>query len=199
MGSSSNRASREAERAEQQRQARILATQASTNRIFDDPRRQAEIADAVAAVRERSTGRLNREKADADKQLKFALARNGMFGSSTQLDQQKRLGESYSEGVLEADRAAREVGANIEAQDQQARANLLALSTSGLDATTGAQQAAAALRNNLEAGKATSLASSFNLASGTFADYLKRSREAAERRQADRIAGFGFYSTPTRG
>ena len=196
MGSRSNNAAREAERSEQQRQAAIRAAQGSINRVFDDPRRQAEIADAVSAQRELLTGDLNRQKAEQDLQLKFALARNGVLFGSTQNDQQAKLADAYGRGLLEVDRAANEVGAGIQAADQQARGNLLSLATQGLDITTGASQAAAAMRTNLEAGRSVRTAGAFDLAAGTMSDFIKRSREIADRRRADQVSGFGYYARP---
>jgi len=199
MGSSSNRAGKEAERAEAARQAAIRASQGRINAVFDGPGRAAEIQDAVGASRALGTQDLDRQNKETELQLKFALARNGTAFGSTQNDQQANMAEAYKRGLLEVDRNARGVGASIESADQQARSNLISLATQGLDVTTGAAQAAAAMRTNLEAGKSGSMANSVNLASGQLADFFKRSRDENERRRADRISGFGYYSQPTRG
>lgn len=197
MGGSSNRAQQEAQRAEDARLAAIRNTQSRVNQAFDAPGRQADIADAVAANRQLGTQTLDEAKAEQDRQLQFALARNGQVGGSTQIDQQSELGRQYTKGVLDVDRRARAVGSDIEAADQDARARLISLATSGLDATTAASQAAAGLRTNLEAARATSNVNDIgNVFGGTFADFLTRSRDSAERRRADQTTGFGLYPNP---
>ena len=47
-----NKAADEANRIEQERQAKISATQATINDVFNDPRRAAEIEGVVGAVRQ---------------------------------------------------------------------------------------------------------------------------------------------------
>lgn len=196
MGSSSNRASREAQRAEDQRMAAIRNTQAAVNRAYDNPQRQADIADFVSATRDYLTGDLNRQKSDADRQLKFALARNGVTGGSTQIDQQANLADDYARSILDVDRRARGAGADLQAQDQENRARLIQLATSGLDATTAASQAAAGMRSSLEAGKSASLVGGL---SDVFADFrrnfLDPMKQQAGQRRANRDTGFSLYPT----
>ena len=132
MSGGSNRAAQEANRAEQARQAAIAGTQARVNQVFDSPGREADIADYVGAVREYFTDDLSRQKTNSDRDLKFALARGGNIGGSTQRDQQKVLGEEYGRGVLEVERRSQGAGAELRANDQDARARLISLATSGL-------------------------------------------------------------------
>jgi hypothetical protein len=195
-GGSSNRAQQEAQRAEEQRMTAIRGTQDAVNRVYDGPQRQADIADYVNATRTSLTGDLARQKADTDRQLKFAVARSGVAGGSTQVDQQANVAQDFSRGLLDVERRAKGAGADLEAQDQENRARLIALATSGLDATTAAQQAAAGMRSSLEAGKSTALAGGLGDA---FADFRKNfidpSRDAAARRKANFDTGFSLYPT----
>ena len=195
-GGSSSSAQREAQRAEDQRLAAIRGTQQAVNRVYDSPQRQADIADYVNATRDYFTGDLNRQKADNDRELTFAIARGGLAGGSTQIDQQQRLAENYSRGLLDADRRARGAGADLQAQDQDNRARLIQLATTGLDATTAASQAAAGMRSSLEAGRSTALAGGMGDAFSDMQTFLNRSREAAGRRQANRDTGFSMYQSP---
>lgn len=192
-GGGGNKAAEEANRAEKERQAAIKSTQAAVNGVFDGAQRKADIADYVNATRDFYTNELNRQKADTDRELRFALARGGLTGGSTQIDQSKRFADAYSRGVLDVERRAQGAGSSIEAADQDARARLISLATSGLDMTTGAQQAAAALRTNLEAGKADQTAGAFGDAFSNFKTFLDRSREDAARRRGNRETGFGLY------
>ena len=195
----SNKAANEAAAAEKARQAAIAETQGRVNAVFDSPERQAEIERAIAAQREFETGILNQKKADTDRQLKFALARNGQVGGSTQVDQQRRFGQDYANALLGVERSAQGFGANIRSADQDARARLISLATAGLDATTGAQQAAEAMRVNLQAGNANRNAESVANAFVNFNDFLKSSRERADRQRADRVAGFNYYQPTSYG
>ena len=195
----SNKAADEAAAAEKERQAAIAATQGRVNAVFDSPERQAEIERAIAAQREFETGILNQKKSDTDRQLKFALARNGQVGGSTQVDQQRRFGQDYANALLGVERSAQGFGANIRSADQDARARLISLATAGLDATTGAQQAAEAMRVNLQAGNANRNAEGVANAFVNFNDFLKSSRERADRQRADRVAGFNYYQPTSYG
>ena len=195
----SNKAAEEAAAAEKARQAAIAATQGRVNAVFDSPERQAEIERAIAAQRDFETGILNQKKTDTDRQLKFALARNGQVGGSTQVDQQRRFGQDYANALLGVERSAQGFGANIRGADQEARARLISLATAGLDATTGAQQAAEAMRTNLQAGNANRNAENVANAFVNFNDFLKSSRERADRQRADRVAGFNYYQPTSYG
>lgn len=190
-GGGSNKAANQANKLERDRQAAIARTQGAVNRIFDDPRRQGEIADFVAATRQLQTQDLDRQKGKADRELRFALARGGLTGGSTQVDQARRLGDDYARGVLQIDRNAGSAGAGLESADQDARARLIQLATSGLDATTAATQAAAAMRTNLEAGRgaANALGDAFT----SVQPFVKSARDEAARRRANADAGWNQY------
>lgn len=188
-----NTAADEAAAAEKARQAAIAATQGRVNAVFDSPARDAEIERAVGGRRDLDTRELNREKSNTDRQLKFALARNGQIGGSTQIDKGKEFAESYARGLLNVERGAQGFGAGIRGADQDARARLISLATAGLDATTAASQASEAMRVNLEAGKADRNASGVADAFAGFGDFLKRSREMADRRKADSVSGINYY------
>ena len=189
-----NKAADEAAAAEKARQAAIAATQGRVNQVFDSPARDAEIERALAAKRDYDTRELNRAKGDTDRQLRFALARNGQIGGSTQIDQSRRFSEDYARGLLGVERDAQGFGANIRSADQDSRARLISLATAGLDATTAASQAAEAMRVNLQAGKSERSAGSVADVFAGFADFLKRSREMGDRRRADQVTGINYYS-----
>lgn len=193
MSGGSNKAANAANRAEQERQQRIAGTQSAVNRIFDSPNRQREIDDVVGATREFHTQDLNRQKSGADRQLKFALARSGVTGGSTQVDQQRMLGEDYNRGVLEVDRRARAAGADLQAADQDARARLIQLATSGLDATTAARQASESMRVNLASQRAAAQAGGLGDLFLGIKPVIQNSRDDAQRRQAIYDAGRNLY------
>lgn len=191
-GGGNNKAADQARRDEQQRLAAIQRTQGAINNVFDDPQRAADIANAVGGLRDFHTRELDERKTINDRELKFALARNGQIGGSTQIDKSAQLGRDYTKGLVEVDAKARGFGSQLESADQDARARLISLSTSGLDSTTGAAQAAAAMRSNLEGGKSAAQLEGLSDVFGQFGKFYQDSRESAVRRRADQAA-FGLY------
>jgi len=202
-GSPDNSAQREAQREEQARQARITASVGRINQAFDDPRRAQQIGDFLGATRAFHMNDLNRQKADTDRNLKFAMARSGNTGGSVAIDNARRVGEEYNRGVIEADRRGQGAAADLRAQDEQSRLNLIGLAQSGMDATTGNSRALQALQNNLQAGRATATAQGLGDAFGVFANLFRRSQEEAARRRGERYTfntvfpgGFGYSGGP---
>ena len=106
MSGGSNRATREAEAQERQRQEAIRTGTERVRSTFSAPERQAQIADFIAATRGLGTKELNRQQAEATRGNRFALARSGQLGGSLQVDRSRRLGESYGRGLLEVERRA---------------------------------------------------------------------------------------------
>lgn len=179
MGSSGNNAQREADQAERERQAQIAASTGAINRIYDDPARQAQYDKLAQDTTAFYTQDLDRQKADNDRKLKFALARSGQVGGSVQVDQSRKLGEDYLRGVVEASRRGQAAGANLRGADEQSRLNLLGMAQTGLDATTASQRAASTLQGNLQAGMADSTANGLGDMFGSVSDIYRKSEENA--------------------
>ncbi len=189
-----DKASKEAAAAEAARQAAISQSQAAINGVFNSPQRASDIADYVNATRNYYQQDLDQQKALNDRQLKFSLARGGLVGGSEQVDKQAQLGKDYTRGVLAVDQKARGAGAGLEAQDQDARARLIALATSGLDATTAASQSAAALRTSLESAQAGSTANALGNQFADFDQFFSATKDADARRRANQAAGLSDYA-----
>jgi len=183
MSSGGNSAAKAANQAEADRQSAIRRTQSQVNTVFNDPKRQADINDFVNATRSYYQQDLDRQKGNADRGLKFALARSGLTGGSTQVDQQQLMGEDYGRGLLQVEQKAQGAGASLSAADQDARARLISLATSGLDATTAAQQASAAMRSNLEAGKSEAQLGSLADSFGQTNSFLQAAKSARQFQQ----------------
>lgn len=188
MSGGSNSAANAANAAEQQRQASIAGTQTAVNNVFNSPQRQADIGHFVDATRQYYTQDLDRQQGDANRGLKFSLAKSGLTGGSTQVDQQKLLGEDYSRGLLNVEQKAQGAGASLQAADQDSRARLISLATSGLDATTAASQAAASMRSNLQAGQSAANLGSLGDSFGQVNSFVQSAKDAQQRRD-------GYYST----
>lgn len=196
MGGGSNNAQREAQAAESQRQASIAYTQGRINDVFSSPQREADISDYVGGLRQYYQQDLDRQKADADRSLKFALARTGQVGGSTQVDQQARFATDYAKALLQTNQKAEQAGAELRANDQDARSRLISLATSGLDATTGAQMAAQSLRAGLESSKGAAMSQGLGQMFQAYDQYNQATQDAKARQRAfDATTGL-YASTP---
>lgn len=182
-----------AARLEMERQAAIKQTQGRINQVFDNPRRARDISDFVSAVRSRAMDDLSRQNTDAARELKFALSRGGLAGGSVNVDQNRRLADDYNRGLLNVESRAQGAGAQLEAADQDARARLIQLATSGLDATTAASQAAAGLRSNFESARSQAFGEQLGDQFATIGGFVKQRKEESARRQANRDANFNLY------
>lgn len=182
-----------AARMEMERQERIREAQGRINQVFDNPRRARDIADFVSATRSKLMDDLNRQNTDATRELKFSLARGGLSGGSVNVDQNRRLTDEYNRGLINVEGRAQGAGAQLEAADQDARARLIQLATSGLDATTAASQAAAGLRSNFENARSQAFGEQLGDQFATIGGFVKNRREEAARRQANRDANFNLY------
>lgn len=197
MGSSSNNsAQRAADAAEKQRQAAIVATTGRVNALFDDPKRAQQRADYGAALRDFYVSDANRQKAIADRDLKFALARSGQTGGSLAVDQNQTLGEEYQRGILDADRKVQGGVADLMGRDEQSRLNLLGLAQSGLNTTAAATQAASALRTNLEGANAAARVQGLGDIFESVGQAKKYSEARDEQRRTDEIYARQGMFTP---
>lgn len=184
MSGGSDSAQRAAQAQQQQQQQAIEQSQAQINAVFNNPQRQADIDDFVNATRQYYQQDLDKQKAIADRSLKFALAKSGLTGGSEQVDQQEQLGEQYAKGQLQAEQKALGAGANLQDADEQARQRLIALATSGLDATNAATQSAEALRTDLQSARAQAQTDALGDVFGTFNNFAKNVDTAQQQRDA---------------
>ena len=191
--SNAESAADKAARLEQERQARIAEAQKRINGVFDNPNRKGEIADFVSALRDYHLQDLDRQKATTDRELRFAMARGGLTGGSVNVDKNREFAEEYLRGRLNVENRALGAGADLEARDQDARARLIQLATSGMDTTTAAQQAAASMGSNLESARATAYGQQMGDQFAGFGKFIKDRREEAIRRQGVRDSGIGYY------
>jgi hypothetical protein len=183
-GGPDDSAQKAAQQQQEQQQAAIEQAQSSINAIFNDPSRQADIDDFVDATRQYYQQDLDKQKANADRSLKFALAKSGLTGGSEQVDQQEQLGESYAKGQLQAEQKALGAGASLQDADEQARQRLIALATSGLDATNAATESSEALRTDLQSAQAQANADSLGDVFSSFNNFAKNVDTAQQQRDA---------------
>jgi hypothetical protein len=196
MGSGSSRATRKANRQEKERQATIAAGTGRVNAIFDAPERAEGRGDFLSAVRDHYRTGLDRDKARADRRLKFSMARGGLTGGSAQVDANRTLGEDYTEGLLGAEERAQGALSELELGDEQSRLSLLSMVQQGLDTTTAASRAGAAVMNNTANARSNAFADSLGDVFGNTADIYKRQEEMAARRRGEQAAYASLYGNP---
>jgi len=196
MGSSSNSASREAQAAEDKRRADILATQQRIQEIFGSPEREGQIQDFIGSTRDFLQGDLDRDKLRNDRELKFALARGGLSGGSSDVDQNQNLSEAFLRASVEGERRAQSAGSRLRDIDQSSKFSLFNQALSGLDLTTAAQNAGASLRNNISLARNEGSESNFDSFFSDVTPFFKASREAAGRRRQQREFGTLFGARP---
>ncbi|MFC4727150.1 hypothetical protein [Coralloluteibacterium thermophilus] len=188
------RAREEAERAEADRRAAIAAATNQVNNIFGSPQREADLQDYLGAVRETYRTDLDRQKADADRESRFAMARSGLIGGSADIDLNRRVADNYTRGVLNAEQAAQRQVANLRSQDQQAKLNLLQMVQSGMDATTAARNASESLRVNLAGARADQNMGAVDNAFGQLSGVWQDSKNRANERRKDSLFGQTYFT-----
>jgi hypothetical protein len=172
---------------EQQRQQSIDANRGLVNKAFDSPQRQAQYDDYAAAMREYTGGELVRQKRDAARNLKFALAKGGQIGGSQQVAGERRLGEEYARGALDNERQVQTGVAQLKGADDASRNNLLQLVERGMGATDSLRRSSQQLTSNIGNASLTSMQKGLGDVFGdTFAAYKAINDRAAQR------AGFGY-------
>lgn len=193
------KAQRAAEAAEAERQAGIKRAIGGINAVFDSPGRESQYSDYINAVRERLNSDASRQKEMADRRLRFSMARQGLTGGSAQVDANRTLGEDFSQGLLEAERRAQGAGSDLRSQDEQTRMNLIQLAQSGLDATTAAQRAGAAMRASADTARSGAFAEGLGDIFGSTADIYRRQEDAAARRRGASEVQAGLYGNSRTG
>ena len=122
--STAETAEQRAARLEAERQENIRRTSAEVERIYGSPERQQQYTDLYNASRDLGMADLNKQKAIADRQAKFGLARGGLTGGSRAIDLGSQLGSEYTDGLLTVDQRALAAKADLMGADQQCRSIL---------------------------------------------------------------------------
>lgn len=183
IGGGSNKAAKAAQQQEAARQAGITNAVNQINSVYGSPQRQQQYADFQKALQAYNLQQLNQQKTDADRQLNFAMARQGLTGGSADADASANLARSYNQGVLKSQQQAASAAANLQSADQQQKQQLIGLAQSGLDATSASNQALAGLQTNLQAAQAQAQAQGLGDMFSGLAAYYNNSDQAKQLRQ----------------
>lgn len=133
---------------EAERQARIAAATDQINRIFNGAQRQKLYDEQKAAVYELNTNEVNRQATEAERVNRFGLARTGLLGGSADVDSAAELNRRTNEGLLRAGGISDQSAADLQAQDERTRANLISMAQSGIDTGSAASMALNGLSAN---------------------------------------------------
>lgn len=199
MGSPDNSAQKEAQRAEADRQARIANTTTQINSAYDAPGRQAQYGDFLKAVRQNYTDDATRQKTVADRGLKFSMARSGLTGGSAAVDARRTSGEEFQRGILQAEDRAQGALGDLKMGDEQSRLQLIQMAQSGLDATTAATRANAAISAGAQSALSDSKAKGLGDVFGATIKTVGAQQEAAAQRRGQTSAVGSLYGNPTWG
>ena len=181
------------EKAERARQITIRRGTSRVNSIFDDPSRQAQYDAFLQGLRDFYTGDANKQKGIVDRNLKFSMARSGLTGGSAAIDANRTVGEDYTKGLLDAENRSQDAYAGLKDQDEQTRLSLLGMVRSGMDTTTAANRAGAALQNNAKSAQTGALTQGLGDIFGNSAAIYKQQKEGDERRRGVRDAYGSVY------
>lgn len=87
---------------------------------------------------------------DAERANRFALARNGLLGGSSNIESNALLQEKNNEGLIQAQALGQQSASALRTSDEQAKQSLIATAQSGIDTGTAQQMAAAQLNSNAQ-------------------------------------------------
>lgn len=92
---------------------------------------------------------LDRNKLNADRELKFQLARTGNFGGSNQIDQNNEINNNYQRGLLDIGNLQQSTINNARANDETSRVDLIGRVRAGMNQSDALNSAASQQQSNL--------------------------------------------------
>lgn len=132
---------KDAREMEDARQARIKAAVDMINGVFDTPERGQLYDTQKQAVFDINKRDIDKQYSDAEKQVRFGLARNGLLGGSEDVDANAKLQTTNNEGLIKAGGIADQSAADLKVADERTRQSLLTMAQSGIDTGTAQQSA----------------------------------------------------------
>jgi hypothetical protein len=188
-GGGSNKAVKQQQEADAQKQAQIAQGTNAVNAVFDNPQRSTDIAGFTNATKQLLRQNLDDQQVDAQRNTKFALARNGQFGGQVDVDQNANLAKTYNQGLLKVTQAANAAGERVKQSDENSRQSLLGLVQSGLDQNSAAIQAGNLTKSNIASETAAIDPNTVSNAFGDLADYYTNSTTQKAYNDANRTTG----------
>ena len=103
-----------------------------------------------------------RNRSDAERALKFGLARSSLTGGSVDIDENKNILDANQRSTVQANQLADNQVQQVRAQDEADYANSIQKINAGLDADTAITAATAAVKNNRDQAISDPTSSSLN-------------------------------------
>jgi len=97
--------------------------------------------------------RLNENREDTLRQLRFGLARTGLSGGSADVSAQGLEQRQFGRALMDANQSAQSAADEVRANDERTRLNLISQMRAGLDAGNATQNALSQMTNNVNAAK----------------------------------------------
>lgn len=97
--------------------------------------------------------RLNENREDTLRKLRFGLARTGLTGGSADISAQGMEQRQFGRALMDASQSAQSAADEVRANDERTRLNLISQMRAGLDAGNATQNALAQMTNNVNAAK----------------------------------------------
>jgi hypothetical protein len=179
MSTGSNTATTAANQAAQQ-QSSINNNVNAINSAFAN--RQGQYNSYLSALNSSYQTQLNQQQQTASRNLKFALAGNGMTGSSVAADQGGQLQQQMEQGQLSASEQAQAKLASLESSDQSEKQQLISLAQSGANIGNAAEQTATALQTNIQNADAALAPNALGNAFGGITNTINSMNTAAQTR-----------------
>jgi hypothetical protein len=120
-----------AQAADTARQQNIQAAIGQITQAYSSPQRQQQYTDFGKNLQNYYTGQVNEQEGTNARNLKFAMARNGLTGGSASVDANTQLQKDYTKGLLEASRQAQAGEANLQQSDVNAKNQMISLAQQG--------------------------------------------------------------------
>jgi hypothetical protein len=188
---------------------------------YETPRRQAAIAYINQLFGGRETRRpayeqhaenvrqyhqqsIGEDYATAQRDLRDALARQGLTAGSADIDQAALLGRERDKGLLEAGRRADTAASDLEMADEATKQNLIAQINAGLDASSAGNALYAGMQATRERAASADLTNRINNFFRNIGAIYETQQvpglvEAGRNRQADELARYLNQSKSYRG
>lgn len=194
MCGGTDKATKAAQTREDERRIQVANATAAIERAFGGEGRQGQLEDFVNALREQFGTEAGRQRKDIGRRSKFALARSGLTGGSAAADIGVDIGRQFQGGILEGERLSQSALADLTSADVRSKQNLIALAQGGAGVSSGARQAAEALKSNLAGARSRIGSESLGDIFSESEDILLASEKAAGRRRG--LAESDIFADP---
>lgn len=130
----------------------VIGTRMVTDTAAADAKagREAAYGRVKSGVYDLNKQKLDTDRTDAARQLRFALLRSGNSGGSLDIDQNNLLQRKMDQGVIDATNMADAAALNARTSDEKARLDLLSRIDAGMDQGSAVQGAQSQLQSSAD-------------------------------------------------